>query len=253
MRILLTNDDGIHAPGLKVLEEIALDLSSDVWVVAPETDQSGASHSITISDPLRLRQIDERHFAVRGTPTDCIVMGVREVLKDHQPDLILSGINRGQNAADDVTYSGTIAGAMEGAVMGIPSIAMSMRVGGKAMHWATARHFGPDIVRALIAKNLPSRIIMNINYPACAVEEVTDIEICHQGSRGQDQVIVERREDGRENPYFWIRFKRGEDVMEEGSDLHAINNNRIAITPLHLDLTHHQTLATLSDIAKKLK
>jgi 5'/3'-nucleotidase SurE len=114
MRILLTNDDGIHAPGLKVLEEIARELSDDLWIFAPETDQSGVSHSLSLNDPLRLRMVDERRYAVKGTPTDCVIMGLRHVLKDNPPDLILSGVNRGQNVAEDVTYSGTIAGAMRG-------------------------------------------------------------------------------------------------------------------------------------------
>ena len=125
MRILLTNDDGIHAPGLGVLEEIARALSDDVWVVAPETDQSGVSHSLSLNDPLRLREIDERHFAVKGTPTDCVIMGIRHILDEKGADLVLSGVNRGRNAAEDVTYSGTVAGAMEGTVLGIPSFALS--------------------------------------------------------------------------------------------------------------------------------
>src|SRR5262249_57392309 len=122
MRILCTNDDGIHAPGLKVVEEIASALSDDVWVVAPELDQSGVSHSLSLNDPLRLREIGPRHYAVRGTPTDCVIMGVRHILHDGLPSLVLSGVNRGQNAAEDVTYSGTIAGAMEGTILGIASI-----------------------------------------------------------------------------------------------------------------------------------
>lgn len=124
MRILLTNDDGIHAEGLAVLERIARQISDDVWVVAPETDQSGLAHSLTLSEPLRLRQIDARHFALRGTPTDCVIMGVRHVLPG-APDLVLSGVNSGANMADDVTYSGTVAGAMEGTLLGVKAIALS--------------------------------------------------------------------------------------------------------------------------------
>ena len=130
MQILLTNDDGIHAAGLKLLELIAGELSDDVTVVAPENDQSGVAHSLSLSDPLRLREIGPRHFALKGTPTDCVIMGVRKILADHPPDLVLSGVNRGQNVAEDVTYSGTIAGAMEGALLGIPSIALSQAYGG---------------------------------------------------------------------------------------------------------------------------
>jgi 5'-nucleotidase len=130
MRILLTNDDGIHAAGLKLLELIAGELSDDVTVVAPENDQSGVAHSLSLSDPLRLREIGPRQFALKGTPTDCVIMGVRKIMADHPPDLVLSGVNRGQNVAEDVTYSGTIAGAMEGALLGVPSIALSQAYGG---------------------------------------------------------------------------------------------------------------------------
>src|SRR6202045_3908587 len=133
MRILLTNDDGIHAPGLGVLEKIAGSLSDDIWVVAPETDQSGVSHSLSLNDPLRLREIGPRHYAVKGTPTDCVIMGVRHILDD-APDLVLSGVNRGQNVAEDVTYSGTIAGAIEGTILGIPSISLSQAYGVSTRH-----------------------------------------------------------------------------------------------------------------------
>src|SRR5262245_52982722 len=158
MRILLTNDDGIHAPGLGILEEIARTLSDDVWVVAPETDQSGVSHSLSLNDPLRLRAIDARHFAVKGTPTDCVIMGVRYVLKDAVPDLVLSGVNRGQNVAEDVTYSGTIAGAMEGTILGIPSLALSQAYGiatRQKPHWETAIEHGPDLIRRVLEAGVP--------------------------------------------------------------------------------------------------
>src|SRR5262247_2319229 len=125
MRVLCTNDDGIHAPGLKVVEEIARALSDDVWIVAPELDQSGVSHSLSLNDPLRLREVTPRHFAVRGTPTDCVIMGARHILGDKMPDVVLSGVNRGRNAAEDVVYSGTIAGALEGTILGLPSFALS--------------------------------------------------------------------------------------------------------------------------------
>ena len=137
MRILITNDDGIHAPGLAVLERIAAALSDDVVVVAPETDQSGVAHSLSLNDPLRLREVSPRHFAVKGTPTDCVIMGVRSVMHDKKPDLVLSGVNRGQNVAEDVTYSGTIAGAMEGTILGVPSVALSQAYGAVTAHDAS--------------------------------------------------------------------------------------------------------------------
>src|SRR3954468_6173781 len=142
MRILITNDDGIHAPGLTVYEDIARALSDDVWVVAPETDQSGVSHSLSLNDPLRLREISDRHFAVKGTPTDCVIMGIRHLMHETKPDLVLSGVNRGQNVAEDVSYSGTVAGAIEGTILGVPSIALSQAYGPggrNAVKWQCAQ------------------------------------------------------------------------------------------------------------------
>ena len=173
MRILITNDDGVHAPGLKVLEKIARQLSDDVFVVAPETDQSGVAHSLSLSDPLRLRKISDRHFAVKGTPTDCIIMGVRKLMVDAPPDLILSGVNRGQNVAEDVTYSGTIAGAMEGTMLGFPSIALSQCYSPKGMHWDCAETHAPELISRLIEKGLPEGVLINVNFPACPADRGT--------------------------------------------------------------------------------
>src|SRR6476659_10664686 len=153
MRILVTNDDGIHAPGLVVAETIARTLTDAVWVVAPATYQSGVAHSLSLNDPLRLRQVSDRHFAVKGTPTDCVIMGVRQILADHKPDLVLSGVNRGQNVAEDVTYSGTVAGAMEATILGIPSIALSQAYGPggrNAVKWQCAQAHAAGIVRKVL-------------------------------------------------------------------------------------------------------
>src|SRR5689334_20226759 len=147
MRILVTNDDGIHAPGLEVCETIARALSEDVWVVAPETDQSGVAHSLSLNDPLRLRKVGDRRFAVKGTPTDCVIMGVRHVLKDRAPDVVLSGVNRGQNIAEDVTYSGTVAGAIEATLLGIPAFALSQGYSAAtrdAISWGCGEALAPD-------------------------------------------------------------------------------------------------------------
>src|SRR6201986_2367167 len=165
MRILVTNDDGIHAPGLAACEEIARALSDDVWIVAPETDQSGVSHSLSLNDPLRLREVDERHFAVKGTPTDCVIMGARHVLDGKDIDLVLSGVNRGRNVGEDVIYSGTVAGAMEGTVLGIPSIALSQAYksrSGQPPHWDTSLRFAPDIIRRVLDQGLPSDVLINV-------------------------------------------------------------------------------------------
>ncbi|HQF30550.1 MAG TPA: 5'/3'-nucleotidase SurE, partial [Hyphomicrobiales bacterium] len=177
MRILITNDDGIHAPGLAVLERIAQTLSGDVWVVAPETDQSGASHSLTLNDPLRLRKIGEKTFAVRGTPTDCVIMGVRHILPE-PPDLVLSGVNRGQNLADDVTYSGTIAGAIEGTLLGVRSMALSQAYGWESrsqVPWGTAEALAPALIDRLMRAELPDNTLLNINFPDCAPEKVAGV------------------------------------------------------------------------------
>ena len=154
MRILLTNDDGIHAEGLMVLERIARTISDDVWVVAPETDQSGFAHSLSLSEPLRMRKVADKHYALRGTPTDCVIMGVRNIMPE-PPDLVLSGVNSGSNIADDVTYSGTVAGAMEGTLIGIRSIALSQSYhfenDGRVVPWSTAETLAPDLLQKLTA------------------------------------------------------------------------------------------------------
>src|SRR3981189_606013 len=163
MRILCTNDDGIHAPGLKAVEEIARALSGGGWIVAPELDQSGVAHSLSLNDPLRLREVTPRHFAVRGTPTDCVIMGARHILLEKMPDLVLSGVNRGRNVAEDVVYSGTIAGALEGTILGIPSFALSQEFSidtRDAPLWATALKFGPSILRKGIDAGVPKNTML---------------------------------------------------------------------------------------------
>jgi 5'-nucleotidase len=250
VRILVTNDDGIHSPGLEVAEKIARTLSDDVWVVAPETEQSGASHSLTLALPLRLRQIEKKRFAVTGTPTDCVMMGVAEILKDRKPALVLSGVNRGSNIADDVTYSGTIAGAMEGTALGIASIALSQAYGfeeGYKVRWHCAERQGPGIVRRLVDVGWPEpeEVLMNVNFPDCEPEDVTGVEVTEQGKRDIQTAVMERRVDLRRNPYYWIGFKRVRSDPRKGTDLNAIYQKRISVTPLHLNLTDHKVLARL--------
>ncbi|WP_112664233.1 5'/3'-nucleotidase SurE [Microvirga flavescens] len=245
MRILCTNDDGINAPGLKVLETIARALSDDVWVVAPETDQSGVAHSLSLNDPLRLREISSRHFAVKGTPTDCVIMGIRNILRDNKPDLVLSGVNRGQNVAEDVTYSGTVAGAIEGTILGVPSIALSQASGPgghKTIKWQCAEHHGPDVVRKILAAGIDPGILVNVNFPNCEPGEVEGLAVVNQGQRSQELLRLDAREDGRGNPYYWIAFERGPFTPGTGTDLWAIANRKIAVTPLRLDMTDEPTL-----------
>jgi len=250
MRILITNDDGIHAPGLDVCVEIARTLSDDVWVVAPESDQSGVSHSLSLNDPLRLREIDNRRFAVKGTPTDCVIMGVRHIMNGRGPDLVLSGVNRGRNAAEDVTYSGTIAGAMEGTILGIPSLALSQSYGSanrQRPHWETAARFAPDIIRRVLADGMPRDVFVNVNFPDCAPDKVSGIAVTSQGKRNQELLHIDTRHDGRGNPYYWIGFVRRErPAPADGTDLSALADNRIAVTPLRLDLTDEPYMTRLA-------
>ncbi len=245
MRILVTNDDGIHAPGLRCLEEIARALSDDVWVVAPETDQSGVSHSLSLNDPLRLRQAGEQRYAVKGTPSDCIIMGIRHILKDHRPDLVLSGVNRGQNVAEDVTYSGTIAGAMEATILGVKAIALSQAygIGGRAnVKWHTAAHHGAKVVRRVLEVGIEPGILVNVNFPDCEPEDVKGIAVAAQGVRNQALLSIDERVDGRGNPYFWLAFAKARFEPGHGTDLKAIADGCISITPLRLDLTDEPTL-----------
>lgn len=251
MRILLTNDDGIEAPGLDVLQQIASELSDDVWVVAPETDQSGAAHSLTLHEPLRLRKLSERTYAVKGTPTDCVIMAVRHILADHKPDLVLSGVNRGQNVADDVTYSGTIAGAIEATLLEIPAIALSLATrmqSEDSIRWETPMAHGAPLLRKLLAAGWPKDVLLNVNFPDRAPDSVEGTDVTAQGKRDQGLLTIVDRMDTRGNPYYWFGFERKRSNPREGTDLWAIYNGRISVTPLHLDLTHGETTGALRKI-----
>jgi len=252
VRILVTNDDGIHSHGLDVCADIARTLSDEVWVVAPELDQSGVSHSLSLNDPLRLRQVGPRHFAVRGTPTDCVIMGARHVLNGNGPDLVLSGVNRGRNAGEDVIYSGTVAGAVEGTVIGVPSLALSQAYAsrsGRPPHWETSLHYAPDIIRRVVAKGIPRDVLINVNFPDCAPDEVKRIAVTAQGRRRQERLQIDQRKDGRGNPYYWIAYVRqGFVKAEEGTDLAALDERCIAITPLKLDMTDELYMTQLAGL-----
>ncbi|VVT18042.1 5'/3'-nucleotidase SurE [Rhizobium sp. EC-SD404] len=250
MRILLTNDDGIHAEGLKVLERIAATLSDDVWVVAPETDQSGLAHSLTLSEPLRLRKEGDRRFALRGTPTDCVIMGVREVM-DSPPDLVLSGVNAGQNIAEDVSYSGTVAGAIEGTLLGIRSIALSQAFLShreRRIDWETVGRHAPALLKRLIDLEIPRDTFLNVNFPPCGPEAVAGVKVASQARRLHG-LSMEKRADGRGFPYYWLRFSRdaAEDVAP-GTDVEAMAENRISVTPLKLDMTDYKFQAHLAEV-----
>lgn len=247
MRILLTNDDGIHAEGLVVLERIARRFSDDVWVVAPETDQSGLAHSMTLSEPLRLRRVAPTRFALKGTPTDCVIMGVREVL-DSPPDLILSGVNSGSNVADDVTYSGTVAGAIEGTLLGIPSIALSQAYrpnSGRQISWENVETLGPDIIQKVVTAGLDHGTLININFPYCPLADVAGVEVTRQGKLDHG-LVIEERADGRGFPYYWLRFGQRSGDFAPGTDIHALRHNCVSVTPLKLDLTDYEAQAKVA-------
>jgi 5'-nucleotidase len=250
MRILVTNDDGINAPGLDVCAEIARALSDDVWVVAPEFDQSGVSHSLSLNDPLRMRAVDERRFAIKGTPTDCVIMGVRHILDGKAPDLVLSGVNRGQNAAEDVTYSGTIAGALESTILGIPAFALSQAYSAanrQNPHWDTARSHGPDLIRKVLAEGIPRDVLVNINFPDCGPDAVQGVQVTTQGKRDQEWLRIDARQDGRGNPYYWIAFARApRPPSRNGTDLRALTDHHISVTPLRIDMTDEPFMTKLA-------
>jgi 5'-nucleotidase len=245
-RILVTNDDGIHAPGLEALIEIAHQLSKDVWVVAPEFNQSGAGHSLSISKPIRMREVTKTKVAVEGTPTDCVLFAVKHLLKDRKPDLVFSGVNRGSNMADDVTYSGTIAGAMEGCLLGLPSIAFSQAFAyDHPVKWATATAFGADVARKALAVGWPRNVFVNVNFPDVVAASVKGIKVTRQGVRAFGSTMVERI-DPRGGAYYWNAFTPGAHEDDPDGDISAVRDGYVSVTPLHLDLTHEATRARLA-------
>ncbi len=242
-RILVTNDDGVQAKGIRLLERIAKTLSDDVWVVAPSEEQSGASHSLTLRRPLRRRRLAERVFSVDGTPTDCVMMAATSILGERRPDLVLSGINRGANLGEDVTYSGTCAGAREGTLLGIPSIALSLVVAAnQPAKWDTPERHGADIIRRLVKADWGVNLLINVNFPDVAPEAVQGVAVTALARRKIGVQWIERK-DPRGAPYYWIGPQREEEVVD-GTDLHAVGHGRIAVTPVQLELTHHATIET---------
>ena len=250
MRILLTNDDGIHAPGLVVLEEIARSFTDDVWICAPSEEQSGAGHSLTLTRPVRLRKHGERRFSVSGTPTDAVTLGLRKVM-DGPPDVILSGVNRGANLADDVTYSGTVSAAIEGALAGVRSIALSQVYAaegmGDSVPFDAARAWGAKVLAPLLDAPLPRRTLVNVNFPAIPAEEVKGIRVVRQGFHDYSRGTVVEGRDPRGYPYYWFGLEAIEHTLDHGTDLEAIDDGFISVTPLQLDLTHHASLGALGE------
>ncbi|WP_310532493.1 5'/3'-nucleotidase SurE [Novosphingobium sp.] len=250
MRILLTNDDGINAPGLNVLERIARQFSDDVWICAPSEEQSGAGHSLTLTRPVRLYKHAERRFSVSGTPTDALTMGIKKVLPA-PPDLILSGVNRGANLGDDVTYSGTVSAAIEGALAGVRSIAFSQVYSKEGMgddvSFAAAEEWGPKLLKSLIDAPFAPRTLVNVNFPALAANEVKGIRAVRQGFHDYARGSVVEGTDPRGYRYFWFGLDGIEHTPGHDSDLEAIADGYVSVTPLQLDLTHDASLAMLKE------
>lgn len=247
-RILVSNDDGIDAPGIKLLEKIARGLSDDVWIVAPELEQSGASHSLTTRRPLRLTEVSSRRYAVDGTPTDCVLLAVKRLLRNRLPDLVLSGINAGSNVGEDLTYSGTVAAAMEATLLGIPAIALSQDFrDGQPIPWETAEALGPDAIRRLLRLPWPATTLFNINFPAVPPAQANGFAVTNQGKRAIADNLHEGV-DPRGRPYYWIGPVREAGGAEPGTDVAALTDNKVSITPIYLDLTNVPVLAALRPV-----
>jgi len=258
-RILVTNDDGIDAPGLVTAVKIAEQLSDDVWVFAPAEEMSGASHSLSLAKPMRVIEHGPKRYAVTGTPTDCVMVATRHVLRDNPPDLVLSGVNFGQNIAEDVSYSGTVAGAKEGTVFGIKSIAMSQAVvftgepGSVYPRFEIAEKHAPAIIEKLLTLDWPKETLMNVNFPHITLDDEPEIRIVKQGKRDRSILGLEERIDPRGHAYYWYCFDRlvdenGQMVYTpgEGTDIEAIVQGNIAVTPLQMDHTHSDVAAQLT-------
>ncbi|MBM3733877.1 MAG: 5'/3'-nucleotidase SurE [Acidimicrobiia bacterium] len=244
-RVLVTNDDGIHSPGIRMLAKVLAGCAREVWVVAPESEQSAVAHSLTLRRPLRVRRLGLRRYAVNGTPTDCVLLAARELMRETPPDLVVSGVNRGGNIADDITYSGTIAAAMEAALLGLPAIALSQVCDDRhKVKWATAEHWLRDVIERILRARWPLNVLINVNFPDVMASSVKGVAVVPQAQceGGSDPV---RGVDPRGIPYWWIGGAREDQPVPPGTDLDAVEKGSIAVTPLTLDLTHRPTLAAL--------
>ncbi len=249
MRILLTNDDGVNAPGLKVLEKIARQFSDDVWIVAPADENSGAGHSLTLSRPVRVRKHADKHYSVAGTPTDAVMMALGVLMEDAKPDLILSGVNRGANLGDDITYSGTVSAAMEGALAGIRSIALSQVYGregmGDAVPFSAAESWGVKVLEPLVRLDFAPRTLININFPAIAPDAVKGVQVVRQGFHDYSRGSIVKGTDPRGYDYYWFGLHGVEHTSGHDTDLEVVDDGYISVTPLQLDLTHRESLTGL--------
>ncbi|MEI6206146.1 MAG: 5'/3'-nucleotidase SurE [Desulfuromonadales bacterium] len=243
MNIMVTNDDGIHAPGIRALANVMQELGG-VTVIAPDRERSAAGHSLTLHSPLRIFELHKGWYAVDGTPTDCVNMGIHNMLPI-SPDLVVSGINHGANLGDDVTYSGTVAAAMEANLMGIPAIAFSLATFDKSDNFVDAAQIALRVARQVIANGLPSDTFLNVNIPNCRLADMQPTLVTRQGKRSFIGKIIDKT-DPRGRKYFWIGSEEPDLNDEDGTDIHAINHRHVSITPLHLDLTNHNSLKILA-------
>lgn len=245
-RILVTNDDGIYSEGLRKLADVCRAIG-EVTIVAPDREQSAASHALTLNRPLRMLQIEENEWIVDGTPSDCVNLAVLKLMKENRPDLIVSGINFGPNLGDDVTYSGTISAAFEGALLNIPSIAFSAVIG---HHFSFDRcaAFAGELTRVALDQHKDPQIILNVNFP---VSEFAGVRVTRLGKRIYSEGVIERK-DPRGRKYYWIGGEPPIWHPGEGTDFEAVQNGYVAITPLHLDLTHHESIARLKPLEEML-
>ena len=254
MRVLITNDDGINAPGLAAIEKIARKISDDVWIVAPKEEQSGVGRSITLHRPLRLNYFGENRYSVAGTPADCIIMAVREILADKLPDIVLSGVNHGANIADDCLYSGTIGAALEASQYGIRSFALSQAVAFRSpdevVHWDTAIKFAPQLINKLYETKSDTSIIYNLNFPNCSPENVNGFEVTHTGRYADAAFGLDKREDACMREYYWVNFRQRGALKDEKSDIQAIRDNKVSITPLKRDLSAKEEMDNITELLK---
>ena len=237
--ILITNDDGFNAEGLRVLEESLAPLGT-VWVVAPDREQSGQGHALTLNHPLRIDKRAARHYAVQGTPTDCIYLGVHRILEE-RPALVVSGINRGTNLGDDITYSGTVSAAFEATLVNVPAFAISAQLGTGGVEYAHAGRFARGLAEEILGRGLPADTLLNVNVPQ---GEPRGVRVTRQGKRLYPGGVIERL-DPKGRIYYWIGGAPAEWEDDPEGDFAALHAGMISVTPLHLDLTHHKVLEEL--------
>ncbi|RPF71941.1 5'/3'-nucleotidase SurE [Aurantiacibacter spongiae] len=247
MRILLTNDDGIHAPGMAVLERIAAELADEVWVCAPAEEQSGAGHALTLHSPVRLRDHGERRYSVTGTPTDSVNLALRKFFADSRPDLVISGVNAGENLADDITYSGTVSAAMEAALAGIPAVALSQAFRDNGRSFDAAERWAVEVLRPLLDTPMARRTLVNVNFPPLSGEDVAGIRITRQGFHEYARGSLVENTDPRGRPYYWFGLEEMEHTLDHGTDLEAVADGYVSVTPLQLDLTNHGAIGALAE------